>query len=168
MARLTLERIGGLVKSQYYAWGSARSSGLEDAGSDVRHSIRTRRRRVDPRYCMQYHIRVAISYVLDTGVLVAAMRSSSGASRQLLLHGLEQHFAWLLSVPLWLEYEAVLSRPEHLAAAGINHDELGQILSDIAAVGATCIPVAPVPDRPKRRHGAGDRSQWRRRGHRQL
>jgi hypothetical protein len=37
---------------------------------------------------MQYHINVAASYVLDTDVMVAALRSDRGASRQLLL-GLE-------------------------------------------------------------------------------
>lgn len=83
---------------------------------------------------MQYHMRVAASYVLDTGVLVAALRSDQGASRQILLDALKRKFVWLVSVPLMLEYEAVLSRPEHLAAAGIGREELGSVLSDIASV----------------------------------
>jgi predicted nucleic acid-binding protein len=49
--------------------------------------------------------------VLDTDVMVAAMRSSEGASRQLLLGALDRRFELLLSVPLILEYEAVLTSP---------------------------------------------------------
>ena len=54
-------------------------------------------------------------YVLDTDVVVAALRSDQGASRQLLLAALNKRFDLMLSVPLILEYEAVLTRPEHLA-----------------------------------------------------
>jgi predicted nucleic acid-binding protein len=64
---------------------------------------------------LQYHTSVRASYVLDTGVLVAALRSSMGASRQLLIAALDGRFELLLSVPLLLEYEAVLTRHEHLA-----------------------------------------------------
>jgi len=67
---------------------------------------------------MQYHKTVAGSFVLDTDVMVAALRSDRGASRQLLLAALDRQFELLLSVPLILEYEAVLTRPEHLARAG--------------------------------------------------
>lgn len=52
--------------------------------------------------------------VLDTDVLVAALRSDQGASRQLLMAALEHRVDMLVSVPLILEYEAVLTRPEHL------------------------------------------------------
>jgi hypothetical protein len=45
------------------------------------------------RYREQYHIEVGVSYVLDTDVMVAPLRSDRGASRQLLL-GLEfLHFS---------------------------------------------------------------------------
>jgi putative PIN family toxin of toxin-antitoxin system len=83
---------------------------------------------------MQYHKLVAVSYVLDTDVMVAALRSDRGASRQLLLAALNRQFELLLSVPLMLEYEAVLTRPEHLAACGLNSAELGRVLDDLAAV----------------------------------
>ena len=52
--------------------------------------------------------------VLDTDVLVAAFRSDSGASRRVLEEGLARRFELLLSVPLMIEYEAVLTRSEHL------------------------------------------------------
>lgn len=56
--------------------------------------------------------------VLDTNVLVAASRSRSGASFALLLALRRSQFTALASVPLMLEYEAVLKRPEQLAASG--------------------------------------------------
>jgi putative PIN family toxin of toxin-antitoxin system len=77
---------------------------------------------------------VSASYVLDTDVVVAAFRSDKGASRQLLLAALDRRFELLLSVPLILEYEAVLVRPEHLAACGLTSVEVGKVLDDLAAV----------------------------------
>ena len=72
--------------------------------------------------------------VLDTDVLVAALRSDQDASRQLLLAALNRRFVMLVSVPLMIEYEAVLTRPEHLAAASITADEVNTILDALAAV----------------------------------
>jgi len=83
---------------------------------------------------MQYHSTVAASFVLDTDVMTAALRSDRGASRQLLLAALDRQFELLLSVPLILEYEAVLTRPEHLAACGLSRADVGRILDDLAAV----------------------------------
>ena len=74
------------------------------------------------------------SYVLDTDVAVAALRSDRGASRQLLLAALNRRFELLLSVPLILEYEAVMTRPQHLAACGLSSAEVGHVLDDLAAV----------------------------------
>jgi len=75
-----------------------------------------------------------LALVLDTDVVVAALRSSRGASRQLLLGALDGSFQLLLSVPLILEYEAVLNRPEHLAACGLNAAEIGRVLDDLAGI----------------------------------
>jgi putative PIN family toxin of toxin-antitoxin system len=72
--------------------------------------------------------------VLDTDVLVAALRSSRGASRQLLLGALDRRFESLLSVPLILEYEAVFTRPEQLAACALTSKDVGQVLDDLASV----------------------------------
>src|SRR5258707_5384766 len=83
---------------------------------------------------MQYHTQMAASYVLDTDVMVAALRSDRGASRQLLLAALDQQFELLLSVPLILEYEAVLTRPQHLAACGLSGAEVGRVLDDLVAI----------------------------------
>lgn len=67
--------------------------------------------------------------MLDTPVIVAATRSDSGASRQVLRAALERRFELLLSVPLALEYEAVLKRPEQLAASGGTTEEIDKLLN---------------------------------------
>ena len=54
------------------------------------------------------------AHVIDTNVLVAALRSSSGASRQVLLAALSGRLEVVVSVPLLLEYESVLKRPDQL------------------------------------------------------
>lgn len=72
--------------------------------------------------------------MLDTDVMVAALRSNRGASRQLLLGALNHRLELLLSVPLMLEYEAVLTRREHLAASGLKRAEVESILDDLATV----------------------------------
>ena len=67
-------------------------------------------------------------------MLVAAFRSQAGASRQLLLAALAHRFGLLLSVPLILEYEAVLNRAEHLAASGLTSLQVERVLDDLIAV----------------------------------
>ena len=72
--------------------------------------------------------------VLDTDVMVAAMRSDRGASRQLLLAALDRKVTVIASVPLMLEYEAVLTRAEHLSVIGITAAEVNEVLDALAAV----------------------------------
>jgi len=72
--------------------------------------------------------------VLDTDVIVAALRSDQGASRQLLLAALDRRVAVLASVPLILEYESVLTRPEQLDEIGVTGPEIGEVLDALAAV----------------------------------
>jgi putative PIN family toxin of toxin-antitoxin system len=81
-----------------------------------------------------------VRIVLDTDVMVAALRSNAGASRQLLISALRKRFELLLSVPLMLEYEAVLKRPEHLRTAGATRNDIDTILDALTATG---VPVAP-------------------------
>jgi predicted nucleic acid-binding protein len=75
------------------------------------------------------------AYVLDTDVLVAAMRSQTGASRGLLSAALTQRFELLIPVPLMLEYEAVLKRPEHLRVSGTTTEDVGDVLDVLSLVG---------------------------------
>ena len=84
---------------------------------------------------------MAACYVLDTDVIVGALRSDRGASRQLLLAALNQQFELLLSVLLILEYEAVLTRPQHLAACGLSIAEVGRVLDDLTG-GARSVRLA--------------------------
>ena len=72
--------------------------------------------------------------VLDTDVLVAALRSDRGASRQLLIGALDGRIEVLVSVPLVVEYEAVLTRPEHLHASGLTVEEVNEVLDAFVKV----------------------------------
>lgn len=75
---------------------------------------------------------------LDTDVVVAGVRSRQGASRAWLSAILTGKATLLLSVPLALQYEAVLTRPDHLAACGARVEEITALLDALCAV---CIPV---------------------------
>ena len=72
--------------------------------------------------------------------MVAALRSNAGASRWLLVSALSKRLELLLSVPLMLEYKAVLKRPEHLQAAGAISDDIDVILDALTATGVPVIP----------------------------
>lgn len=63
--------------------------------------------------------------VLDTSVLVAAVRSRQGASFQLVASLPNEVFQPALSVALYTEWQAVLTRPEHLPPGTSSEDALG-------------------------------------------
>ena len=65
---------------------------------------------------------------LDANVLVAALRSTTGCSRVLLKRVLLGEFLAVVSVPLFLEYEAVLTRSKHLAAFQLAEQEVVEFL----------------------------------------
>jgi len=73
-------------------------------------------------------------FVLDTDVLVAAIRSDAGASQRLLRAALRQQFTLLLSVPLIIEYEAVMTRTEQLGASGLAAADVGELLDALVKV----------------------------------
>ncbi len=75
-----------------------------------------------------------MNFVLDTNVLVAAIRSPKGASAEILRRVLTGQEKVLCSVPLFMEYESVLLRPEHLAAAGAQAPEVINVLDVLAGV----------------------------------
>ncbi len=75
-----------------------------------------------------------MKYVLDTNVLVAAVRSPAGASAEIVRLTLTQQLHVMCSVPLFLEYEAVLSRPEQLLAAGVAMADIANLLDVLAGV----------------------------------
>src|SRR5450759_996469 len=75
-------------------------------------------------------------FVLDTAAMVAAIRSDAGASRRLLVAALEQRFTLLIS-----EYEAVMTRAQHLVASKLSAQDVGILLDAVASVGE---PVRPA------------------------
>jgi putative PIN family toxin of toxin-antitoxin system len=72
--------------------------------------------------------------VLDTNILVSARRSRTGASNALLHAADLGSFRMLVSVPLLLEYEAVLSRPEHLLATHLTEQKVAAFLDYLAGI----------------------------------
>ena len=76
--------------------------------------------------------------VLDTNVVVAAMRSPRGASAALLVAAQRGEVTLLANVALALEYEAVCGLAEHRLAAALNEEQVGIFVD---AVIALCEPV---------------------------
>jgi putative PIN family toxin of toxin-antitoxin system len=74
--------------------------------------------------------------VLDTAVMVAAIRSDAGASRWLLRAALERRrgLTLVVSVPLLIEYEAVMTRAEHLNASTLSVGDVEALLDAVVAV----------------------------------
>lgn len=76
--------------------------------------------------------------VLDTDVVVAAMRSPAGASAAILRSIRRGEATLLLSVPLAMEYEAICQQGEHRLAARLSQ---GQVDIFVTAVIAMAEPV---------------------------
>lgn len=91
--------------------------------------------------------------VLDTDVVVAALRSPEGASAAVLRLLEAGRVTVLLSVALALEYEAVCQLPEHRIASGLAAAEVALFVNTLIAL------AEPVPVhflwRPQL-HDAGD------------
>ena len=73
-------------------------------------------------------------FVFDTDVIVAAMRSPSGASAALLGEVLDRRLKMLASVPLFFEYEAKCTDPLHWTAAGMSREQADIFINGIAAL----------------------------------
>ncbi len=71
--------------------------------------------------------------VLDTSVIVSAFRSPRGASFRLLDLVDQDCYTLLATSPLFLEYEAVLKRPEQVAVHGLSMQQLDAALDDLAS-----------------------------------
>ncbi len=61
--------------------------------------------------------------VLDTSVLASAFTSGRGASREVLRRVLRKEAQALISVPLFTEYEDVLTRPHVLRRCSLSAEE---------------------------------------------
>jgi putative PIN family toxin of toxin-antitoxin system len=71
--------------------------------------------------------------VLDTNVLVSALRSRRGASYKLLSLVGDRLFDVVISVPLVVEYEAAAKR--HSRQLGLTHSDIDDIIDYLCQVG---------------------------------
>jgi putative PIN family toxin of toxin-antitoxin system len=76
--------------------------------------------------------------VLDSSVVISAFRSRLGAAYRILGLVAERRLVPLATPALFLEYEAVLKRPEQRAVSGLS---LGQLDVALAALAAAVEPV---------------------------
>ncbi|MGA8874482.1 MAG: putative toxin-antitoxin system toxin component, PIN family [Candidatus Korobacteraceae bacterium] len=72
--------------------------------------------------------------VLDTSVIVAALRTRLGAGNAVLQLVANRRIVLLATPPLFLEYEEVLLRPEQRLAHGLEPDEVQEFLAELAAL----------------------------------
>jgi putative PIN family toxin of toxin-antitoxin system len=75
-----------------------------------------------------------VRVVVDTDVMVAAMRSPRGASAAILREARLERVTLLLSVALAMEYEAVCSKAEHRLAAGLSEKEADMFVTAVVAM----------------------------------
>jgi putative PIN family toxin of toxin-antitoxin system len=72
-------------------------------------------------------------YVVDTCILVSGLRSKNGASNALLTLVAQARLRPLVTIALFLEYEAVLKRPEHRLATGLTLEKIDRFLAALAS-----------------------------------
>lgn len=70
-------------------------------------------------------------FVVDTDVIIAALRSPAGASAALLRAIRRERGVMLLSVPPLIEYEATCQRAEHRLASGLSETEIETFLDGL-------------------------------------
>jgi putative PIN family toxin of toxin-antitoxin system len=75
-----------------------------------------------------------VRLVLDTNVVVAGMRSPSGASAALLMAARHGKITMLANVALALEYEATCFRAEHGVAAGLKPAQIAIFIDAVIAM----------------------------------
>src|SRR5271165_4413047 len=72
--------------------------------------------------------------VLDTSVVVSALRTRLGAGNAVLRLVAERRLVVLATPPLFLEYEEVLKRPEHRLVHGLAIEAIDEFLAELAAL----------------------------------
>lgn len=71
--------------------------------------------------------------VLDTGIIVTALRSATGASNAVLREVAHGRLMPLVTPALFLEYDAVLKRPDQRLAHGLGLADIDRFLAALAA-----------------------------------
>jgi len=79
-------------------------------------------------------------YVIDTCVVVSALRSRRGASNALLRRVFQRHLPVVMHFKLLAEYRDVLLRPEIRLATGLNEVQIERFLAALVGV-AEEVPV---------------------------
>jgi putative PIN family toxin of toxin-antitoxin system len=77
---------------------------------------------------------IVLRVVLETNVVVAGLRSRSGASAVILDLVEQRALSIAVNAPLLDEYEAVLQRPEHQRAHGLSDGDLHRFLRGLVEV----------------------------------
>ena len=72
--------------------------------------------------------------MLDTNVIVSAMRSPRGASAALLTAARQEKLVLVANVALALEYEATCRLAEHRLASGLDLDQVGIFVDAVIAM----------------------------------
>jgi len=72
--------------------------------------------------------------VLDTSVVVAALRTRMGAGNAVLRLVANRRLVPLATPPLFLEYEEVLKRPEQRLVHGLSLAAIDEFLAEVAAL----------------------------------
>lgn len=72
--------------------------------------------------------------ILDTDVIIAAIRSTKGASAEIIRRVLRGEIRIELTVAMALEYEAVATRREHLVAGELTAAEALNVIDSLAAL----------------------------------
>ncbi len=72
--------------------------------------------------------------VLDTSVVVAALRTRLGAGNAVLRLVAQGKLVALATPPLFLDYEDVLKRPEHQLAHGLAPEVIDRFLAELAVL----------------------------------
>lgn len=81
---------------------------------------------------MSYRVSL-VRVVIDTSVLVAGLRSQLGASNRVLVAVAERRCIPLVTTAIFLEYEAVLMRPEQRLATGMSEADVKGFLAALAS-----------------------------------
>jgi putative PIN family toxin of toxin-antitoxin system len=81
-----------------------------------------------------YTMSIVRRVVLDTSVVVAALRSRSGAANAVLRLVAGRRLVALATPPLFLEYEELLKRPEQQLAHGMKPEAIDEFLAELAAL----------------------------------
>jgi putative PIN family toxin of toxin-antitoxin system len=75
-----------------------------------------------------------VRVVIDTSVLIAAFRSSTGAAAEVVRMALRDEFVTLMDFKLACEYRDVALRAEHLHASGKSRAETEAVLDALEAI----------------------------------